>query len=116
MSTLTYKGYTGTVEYSTDEPVFLYGKLAGIRDLITYEGTNITELEQAFKFSVDDYLQGSIVLGMEPNRPDHKDRLSIPTPVPTTQSPMPIFTPNRNHWGNVGSTLSEQSYNIAANA
>lgn len=44
---LTYKGYTGTVEFSTDAKVF-FGKIEGIDDLVSYEGENIFALENSF--------------------------------------------------------------------
>ena len=36
-SPMTYKGYTGTVEYS-EEDGCLFGRIAGICDTISYEG------------------------------------------------------------------------------
>lgn len=39
---------------ATDE-VF-HGRLEGIRDLVTYEGTNVTSLKRAFFDAVDDHL------------------------------------------------------------
>lgn len=50
---LKYKGYMGTVE--ADEGVFL-GRVARLRDVITFEGATFAEVEQAFRDSVDDYL------------------------------------------------------------
>lgn len=52
---LTYKGYTGTVEFSTDDKVF-FGKIEGIDDLVSYEGENIFALENSFIEAVEDYL------------------------------------------------------------
>ncbi|MBD7895122.1 type II toxin-antitoxin system HicB family antitoxin [Limosilactobacillus sp. Sa3CUN2] len=53
---LKYKGYQGTVEYSLEDKV-LYGKVIGIRSLISYEGKTIDELETDFRESLDDYLE-----------------------------------------------------------
>ena len=55
MSYLKYKGYLGTIEPDL-ETGELFGKLAFIRDLITYEAETLKALEQAFKESVDGYL------------------------------------------------------------
>lgn len=51
-----YKGYIGSVRYSAEDEV-LYGKLEGIRDLVTYEGTDTASLKRAFHEAVDDYLE-----------------------------------------------------------
>jgi len=68
MNHMSYKGYLGTVEYSADDHC-LYGKLAFIRDLVNYEGETVTELEAAFKASVDSYLAMCTKLGKQPNEP-----------------------------------------------
>ena len=51
-----YKGYTGSVEVSREDGV-LFGKVQGIRSLISYEGTNREELEADFRGAVDEYLE-----------------------------------------------------------
>lgn len=53
---LSYKNYNGTVEYSKDDEC-LYGKVVGIKSLLSYEGNSIQELEQEFKNTVDEYLK-----------------------------------------------------------
>ncbi len=52
---MEYKGYVGSVEFSEKDGVF-YGKVQGIRSLISYEGTTASELVSDFHESVDDYL------------------------------------------------------------
>ena len=54
-STMEYKGYVGSVEFSEQDGVF-FGKVMGVRALISYEGTNASELVQDFHTAVDDYL------------------------------------------------------------
>ena len=54
-NTISYKGYTGTVEFSETDGIF-YGKVVGIRALISYEGTNAKDLIDDFHNAVDDYL------------------------------------------------------------
>jgi predicted HicB family RNase H-like nuclease len=44
---LTYKGFIGSVNYSAADHVF-FGKIEGINDLVTFEGTTVEELENAF--------------------------------------------------------------------
>ena len=53
---MEYKAYIGSVDYSSEDEVF-HGKLEGIRDLVTYEGTDVKSLKCAFQEAVDDYLQ-----------------------------------------------------------
>ena len=53
--TMKYKGYTGSIEFSAEDNVF-YGKVLGIRALVSYEGQNEAELTQDFQGAVDDYL------------------------------------------------------------
>ncbi len=53
---IRYKGYIGSVEFSEADGVF-YGKVMGIRSLISYEGENAKELLADFHSAVDDYLE-----------------------------------------------------------
>ena len=52
---IEYKGYVGSVEFSESDGLF-YGKVQGIRSLISYEGTNASELIADFHGAIDDYL------------------------------------------------------------
>ncbi len=45
--TVKYKEYIGSVQYSSEDEVF-YGRLEGIRDLVTFEGNSVDELNKAF--------------------------------------------------------------------
>ena len=58
---IEYKGYMGSVEFSEGDGVF-FGKVMGIRSLISYEGNDAKSLEEDFHGAVDDYLQLSDVL------------------------------------------------------
>ena len=53
---LTYKEFVGSVHFSTDDEIF-FGKIEGIDDLVTFEGTSVAELKKSFKESVDDYIE-----------------------------------------------------------
>ena len=70
---LEYKGYFGTVE--ADEGVCV-GRAAGLRDVVTFEGTTFTEVEQAFHDSIDDYLALCAERGEPPDRP-HSGRILL---------------------------------------
>jgi predicted HicB family RNase H-like nuclease len=52
---MKYKGYIGHVEYDDEARIF-HGEVVGLRDIITFQGTSVEELEQAFKDSIEDYL------------------------------------------------------------
>ena len=47
-NTIQYKGYVGSIEFSEEDKIF-YGKVLGIRSLISYEGENATELIDDFQ-------------------------------------------------------------------
>ena len=53
---IEYKGYIGSIEFSQEDELF-YGKVQGIRALISYEGTNAQELIEDFHDAVDAYLE-----------------------------------------------------------
>jgi len=75
---MKYKGYTGHVEYDDEAKIF-HGEVLGIKDVVTFQGTTVDEIEQAFKDSVDDYLAFCKERGEEPNRPfSGKFNLRIP--------------------------------------
>ena len=51
-----------------DEDAFV-GRVAGLRDVVTFEGATFAEVEQAFRDSVDDYLAFCAERGEPPDRP-----------------------------------------------
>lgn len=65
---LRYKGYLGTIEPQLEDGC-LYGKLAFIRDLVTYEANTLPDLEAQFHKSVDGYLSDCAELNKEPEKP-----------------------------------------------
>jgi len=65
---MEYKGYIGSVGYSEEDEVF-HGKLEGLRDLVTYEGTDVRSLKKAFREAVDDYLATCERLSKKPDTP-----------------------------------------------
>ena len=52
---LEYRGYYGSIEYSASDHCF-FGKMLGIRALVTYEGTDVDSIRREFQTSVDEYL------------------------------------------------------------
>ena len=65
---MKYKGYHGQVNYDEEAKLF-HGEVVGLRDVITFQGTSVDELEQAFKDSVDEYLDFCKELGRAPEKP-----------------------------------------------
>ncbi len=67
MSTLTYRGYTATVEFDSDDMI-LTGRIAGINDVIGFHAESPAELLAAFHEAVDDYLETCAKLGKPPQK------------------------------------------------
>jgi len=65
---MEYKGYIGKVEID-DEAGILYGEVINVRDVITFEGASVEEIQQAFHESVDDYLEFCAQRGESPEKP-----------------------------------------------
>ncbi len=65
---MKYKGYTGTVEFD-DEIGGFHGEVALIRDVIMFQGTSVDELRQAFRDSIDGYLEWCAQRGEEAEKP-----------------------------------------------
>lgn len=66
-NTMSYKGYVGSVEFSEADGVF-FGKVMGIRALISYEGETAKELVADFHGAVDNYLALCEAEGTEPEK------------------------------------------------
>lgn len=65
---LEYKGYKGHVELDEEAGLF-HGEVLDTRDVITFQGRSVEELEQAFRDSVDDYLAFCAERGERPDKP-----------------------------------------------
>jgi predicted HicB family RNase H-like nuclease len=65
---MEYKGYIGKIEIDEDAGI-LYGEIINVRDVITFEGTNVDEVQKAFRESVDDYLEFCAQRGEAPEKP-----------------------------------------------
>ena len=65
---LSYKNYNGTVEYSQEDNC-LFGKVVGIKSLLSYEGDSVRELELDFQKVIDEYLADCRERNTEPEQP-----------------------------------------------
>lgn len=51
---MVYEDFIGSVHYSSKDEIF-FGKLEGINDLVSFEGTSVAKLKKAFIEAVKDY-------------------------------------------------------------
>jgi len=65
---MEYKGYLGTVEYDAQAKIF-HGDIINTRDVITFQGKTVNEIERAFKESINDYIVWCNEEGIEPEKP-----------------------------------------------
>ncbi len=65
---LEYRGYTGNVEFDSEASLF-HGEVLDTRDVITFQGTSVDELEEAFRESIEDYLEFCRERDEEPDKP-----------------------------------------------
>ncbi len=68
MNILRYKEYVGVFDFEPDARLF-HGDVAGIQDVVTFQGESISELEQALKDSVEEYLSLCEKTGKKPDKP-----------------------------------------------
>jgi predicted HicB family RNase H-like nuclease len=65
---MKYKGYTGVVELDEDSET-LFGRVIGLREVITFQAGSVPEVIQAFHDSVDVYLEFCAARGERPEKP-----------------------------------------------
>lgn len=65
---MEYKGYISKVIFDEEAGIFS-GEVINTRDVITFQGESVKELEQAFHESVEDYLEFCNERGEEPEKP-----------------------------------------------
>jgi predicted HicB family RNase H-like nuclease len=65
---MEYQGYLGSIEVDMKE-FFFYGRLLFIRDVVSYQATDLKSLRAAFEEAVEDYLSTCAELGDIPEKP-----------------------------------------------
>jgi predicted HicB family RNase H-like nuclease len=65
---MTYKGYTGVVDFDDEARIF-HGEVVGLKDVITFQGESVSELEAAMAESIDFYLDWCAERGKNPEKP-----------------------------------------------
>ena len=68
LNTMKYGGYTAKIEYDDEDEIF-FGRLADIRDIITFHADNVAELKAGFHEAVNDYIEMCAKMGKVPQRP-----------------------------------------------
>lgn len=56
MEIKSYQNYTAKVEYDPVDKIFV-GHILGIRDIVSFHGSTVEELESAFREAVEHYLE-----------------------------------------------------------
>lgn len=65
---LPFKGYTGWMQWDADAQIF-HGEASGLRAVITFQGQTEGAAAQAFRDSVEDYLDWRAESGKMPETP-----------------------------------------------
>lgn len=65
---IEYKGFIGLVEFDSKAKIF-HGDVIDTRDVITFQGKTVEEIETAFKESIDDYIDWCTEEGVSPEKP-----------------------------------------------
>ena len=65
MNTMSYKGYDARIEYDDEDGIF-FGKIAGIRDGVSFHADTVADLKAAFREAVDDYIETCGRIGKSP--------------------------------------------------
>ncbi len=81
-NTMTYRGYTASIEFSKMDDCFI-GEVLGMRlAMISFEGASIEELRQDFHNAIDFYLKDCAANNEEPERPSSFDiQLELPADI-----------------------------------
>jgi predicted HicB family RNase H-like nuclease len=65
---IEYKGYIATIEFDNEADIF-HGEVVNLVDIITFQGKSTEELREAFKDSVEDYLEFCESRNESPDKP-----------------------------------------------
>lgn len=72
MNAMAYKGFSARIEFDGADGIF-FGIIAGIRDRISFHGTTVKDLNDAFHEAVDDYIETCVKTGKKPQKPYSKE-------------------------------------------
>ena len=66
---MRYKGYSDMMLELDEDSGTIFGRVALVRGVATFEGNTVTEAIQAFRDTVDDYLALCLKHGITPEQP-----------------------------------------------
>ena len=67
MNVLTYKGHAARGAFDAEDNL-LFGRIAGIRDGVSFHATDVDALQRAFHEAVDDYIATCAKIGKTPQK------------------------------------------------
>lgn len=67
-NTMTYRGYTASVEFDPDDNT-LVGRVLDIDDIISFHGESVAAFTGAFHEAVDDYISACEKMDQMPEKP-----------------------------------------------
>ena len=65
---MEYKGYQASYKFDEEEGEFI-GDVVNIDDIIFFYGDTVEQLNEEFRFSINDYLAACAEKGREPDKP-----------------------------------------------
>ncbi len=65
MNEMKYQDYSAKIEYDSIDRIFV-GHISGIRDIVSFHGSTVEELESAFQDAVHHYLEVCETIGQKP--------------------------------------------------
>ena len=64
---MKYKSYEAIIEYNDEDRLFI-GRIINNRDVITFDGLTVDELEQSFHTVIDQYLEDCQSMNKTPDK------------------------------------------------
>ena len=64
---MNYKGYAARIDYDDEDAIFT-GRIAGIRDGVSFHADTVEGLRAAFREAVEDYIETCARIGKEPQK------------------------------------------------
>jgi hicB family protein len=76
---MEYKGYHAEIKYSDEDRLFV-GRVVGLSDTLAFHGASVSELEEMFHQSIDNYLALCREVGKTPEK-EYKGRFNVRIPA-----------------------------------
>ena len=99
---IEHDGFIGSVHYSSKDETF-FGKLEGVNDLVTFEGTTVEALKKSFRTAVKDYKELCLQTGKETTK-SFKGSFNVCIPP---EMHMQVFTRAKSEGKNLNEFVQE---------